>query len=123
MIIQFVFVNDTYERHQPEVFRFEEDNYFENQTRDIFCLQNSLKVLQMLGFMGRNEEMHLIEFLLRKALVLENLVIYNDLPDECATRESAPSVRELDQRRTLQTLLDLPRASSVVKVCVEKVEF
>ncbi|XP_047342797.1 F-box/FBD/LRR-repeat protein At1g78750-like [Impatiens glandulifera] len=114
-------VNDMFEGYEPEVFHFEEDNYLENQTRDILCLQRSLKVLQIYGFMGRNQEIHLVEFLLRNALVLENLVIYNDLPDECGTRESAPSLRELNQRRTLQALLDLPRASSVVQVSVEKI--
>ncbi|XP_047342799.1 putative F-box/LRR-repeat protein At3g18150 [Impatiens glandulifera] len=116
-------VNDTIESFEPEAFLFEEDNYLENQTQDIFCLQNRLKVLKIYGFMGRNKEIHLIEFLLRKALVLENLVIYHDLPDECETRESPPSVRELHKRRMLQALLDLPRASSVVQVYEEKIEF
>ncbi|XP_047342800.1 F-box protein At5g03100-like [Impatiens glandulifera] len=116
-------VNDTIEPYQPEAFRL--DNYLENQTLGIFCLQNSLKVLKIYGLTGQNKVIliHLIEFLLRKALVLENLVIYHDLPDECETRESAPCVRDLNQRRTLQALMDLPRASSVVQVSVEKVEF
>ncbi|KAI3770333.1 hypothetical protein L6452_01461 [Arctium lappa] len=84
----------------PNAFEFQDD-YWESQIMPFDCLRNSLKTINILGFTGQAMELHILKFLLQKAMVLETLHVRID-----------------DPLRNTNTVRNLERASPHVHVVI-----
>lgn len=100
-ILQENFQNDA-----PPFFDLEERIYWDERNSTFSCVQNSLKKVTMDGFSGRNNEMKLIQFLLKKARVLRKMEIIF-----ISTAEVMEKIQYLSE-----TLSYFPRASPLASI-------
>lgn len=101
LILQEIFQNDA-----PPFFDLEERIYWDERNSTFSCVQNSLKKVTMDGFSGRNNEMKLIQFLLKKARVLRKMEIIS-----ISTAEVMEKIQYLSE-----TLSYFPRASPLASI-------
>lgn len=100
----------------PNIFDFEEHSYWQSQNLPYQCLQHSLKKVEVNGFVGRSNEMKMIQFLLENARVLEKMVIsfIGRNAFAASTQQQQNNYMQL-QNNSLQ-LLNFPRASSQAQI-------
>ncbi|KAL5061608.1 hypothetical protein RYX36_023345, partial [Vicia faba] len=67
---------DDLEEQNHILFDFEDDQYWQTQTSTFYCLEYCLKEVCVYSDFGRNSEMHMLQFLLENAKVLEKMFLY-----------------------------------------------
>ncbi|KAK9269607.1 hypothetical protein L1049_001384 [Liquidambar formosana] len=101
----------------PNIYDFEEHSYWESQTLPYHCLQNCLKKVEIKCFMGKSNEMQMVQFLLKSASVLENFAIYSIKPKTFIPRTLHEQINFMwFQDYNFRKLLNFPRASSQAKI-------
>ncbi|XP_047335500.1 F-box/FBD/LRR-repeat protein At2g26030-like [Impatiens glandulifera] len=124
LIMEFDWIEDIYwmvddrkVEHLPEVFHFEEEKYFETPKPYIRFLKNCLKDIQLKKYMGEENEIRIVKYLLQNALVLEDLVVYVNSSADIYSEWQNYFI-EFDEEMNWQELRDLPKASTNVKLYV-----
>lgn len=62
-------------------YKFDEEDYWAAKDHSISCLRNSLKTVKISGDVTKNTVLQLVQFLLGKALVMEQLIISTGMGD------------------------------------------
>ncbi|KAL5728690.1 hypothetical protein ACHQM5_001743 [Ranunculus cassubicifolius] len=88
-------------------YGFHEEEYW-SSTLSFSCLSRTLKTVKILDFTGGSSETALVEFLLKKSLVLQKMIIYSKKA-ECVNEPS--SFTSDDLFKFSQKLLSFPRGS------------
>ncbi|KAF8365067.1 hypothetical protein HHK36_032928 [Tetracentron sinense] len=84
------------------------ENYWNSLKHSFQCLLHNLKTVKIVGFIGRDGEMDLVQFLLKHAMVLEKMVIYSERLLDLKWRKRFMPEQLLE---FTQKMLSFPKAS------------
>ncbi|XP_057992176.1 F-box/FBD/LRR-repeat protein At5g22660-like isoform X1 [Hevea brasiliensis] len=103
----------------PTTYNFEEETYWESQVVPFPCLKTSLKEITIIRLMGKRNEVQLIMFLLKKAIVLEKVSFSLCGPDKHLSYSPNEFIYF---RQNISQMFDFIRGSiqAEVKVAVER---
>ncbi|XP_030521928.1 putative F-box protein At1g49610 [Rhodamnia argentea] len=85
------------------LYNIREGNYWDSQDGSFGCLTDSLRIVKISGDITKDHAIQIVQFLLRKALVLQKLVICTG-PNDCSM--AAEELKEFSDK-----LLSFPRGS------------
>nr|DAD39372.1 TPA_asm: hypothetical protein HUJ06_013695 [Nelumbo nucifera] len=120
----FIYIDDPGDLDSTDIadlFVLDEGKFWESQPLQFYDLLNSLKKVKIKGFEAQGNEIEFIKFLLKNAMVLEELVISTaDLNSRYASVIMFGHTEQLmllqEQQKDIQNLLAFPRASPIAKI-------